>query len=227
MRAIKIIVLVTAALAGFSACAPRMAMLHPAERYLVTRGAESEPLPLIGNDSAAGDAFLRTSSARVDPGDPALRHLISRMQASVEKEKGVGIAAPQVGVSKRVILVQRIDLQPDRPFRYYLNPEIASFSKEQVVDWEGCLSVPAGFGQVSRSKSVLVRHQLLDGRVIEEEFADFVARIFQHEIDHLNGVLFIDRRQPGELLPPDEYRKMRAEREKGTAPPPTGPGPAP
>jgi peptide deformylase len=121
----------------------------------------------------------------------------------------VGIAAPQVGVNRRVVLVKRLDREPDKPIEAYLNPEIAEFSEEKVVDWEGCLSIPAGFGKVRRAESITVTYETPGGERKTEKISGFTARIFQHEIDHLDGVLFIDRKEPGELMPEKEYREMR------------------
>lgn len=199
--------------------------LTPTERLLIERGGAEEPMAVVENDTPPGDRFLRTPAAVVEPGDPSLGRLIARMLATVHAEAGVGIAAPQVGISSRVILVKRLDL-PDTPFVAYLNPVLLDRSSEKVVDWEGCLSVPAGFGKVRRARSLIVEYDSLpsaDGRPTSlrrrEQVDNFVARIFQHEVDHLNGVLFVDRREAGELLPKDEYRAMRErEREQATSP---------
>jgi len=191
--------------------------LDPTERWLVTRQAPEQPLPLVENETPAGDRFLRTPSRPLSVDDPDLDHLLARMRASVEAEEGVGIAAPQVGISRRIIWVRRLDQLPDKPFRAYLNPEIVNRSEESVVDWEGCLSIPAGFGQVSRAAQISIAHDLADGTRVEERVEGFTARIFQHEIDHLDGVLFIDRMPAGKLLPEQEYRELRA-RERGASP---------
>ena len=82
----------------------------PTERLLVDRGAADVPMEVVSNNSPAGDAFLRTKALPIDVGDPSIARLIARMDASVRTEKGVGIAAPQVGVSRRVIIVQRLDM---------------------------------------------------------------------------------------------------------------------
>ncbi len=203
---------------GISACAPRTELLRPepvaqesfspTERWLVMRFDASQAMDLVKNDTPAGDQFLRTRSLVVDLADPNLGHLVERMLASVRAEKGVGIAAPQVGINRRVVVVQRLDLAPEQPYRTYFNPEIVGRSVEQVRGWEGCLSIPAGFGQVMRAESITVAYDAPGGRR-REQVRGFTARIFQHEIDHLDGVLFIDRKDPGPLLPEAEYRQMR------------------
>jgi len=108
--------------------------------------------------------------------------------ATMHEENGVGIAATQVGVPHRVIVV----LEGSTP-RVYLNPDITSHSVRTVVDTEGCLSVPGVIGLVRRAKSVTVHALDVDGKPITKKAKDLIARIFQHEVDHLNGVLYIDR----------------------------------
>ena len=90
--------------------------LAPTERLLVDRGAADAPMEVVSNDTPAGDAFLRTQALPIDVNDPSVARLITRMNASVRAEKGVGIAAPQVGVSRRIVIVQRLDIEPGTPF---------------------------------------------------------------------------------------------------------------
>jgi peptide deformylase len=196
---------------SLSACAAKRVSpdFAPTERLLAMRAPADKRMDMVENDAEAGDVFLRTKSLPVRPGDPVVVHLIARMQATVEDEGGVGIAAPQVGVNRRVVLVKRLDREPDKPVEAYLNPEITVFSEETVVDWEGCLSIPAGFGKVRRAESIEVTYETPAGERKTERISGFTARIFQHEIDHLDGVLFIDRKEPGELMPEKEYREMR------------------
>ena len=212
------IVLLAAALAMLTHCAglrettiPSRAELRlaPTERLLVDCGAPDAPMEVVTNDSPAGDAFLRAKALPIDVNDPSLKRLIARMSASVHTEKGVGIAAPQVGVSRRVILVQRLDREPGTPFNIYLNPVVTDFSDETAVEWEGCLSVPAGHAKVRRPKAIVVEYDTETGAHESERGEGFTARIFQHEIDHLDGRLFIDLMEPGPLMPGDEYREMR------------------
>ncbi len=209
IRATALIVLIL----SLSACAARREMVTPdfaaTERLLAMRAAADQRMEVVKNDEAAGDVFLRSKSLPVRPGDPVVGHLIARMRATLKDEGGVGIAAPQVGVSRRAVLVQRLDQEPEKPVRVYLNPEILEYSEETLVDWEGCLSIPAGFGRVRRAESIVVAYDTGSGERVMETVSGFTARIFQHEIDHLDGILFIDRKEPGELLPEKEYRGMR------------------
>ena len=127
-----------------------------------------------------------------------LTALASAMQATMLARNGVGIAAPQVYVSKRVIIVaSRANLRypdaPDMPAVVMVNPEILEKSDNTILGEEGCLSVPDERGIVARAEMVKVHYFTLEGEQIETVFHGFPARIVQHEIDHLDGVLFVER----------------------------------
>jgi len=108
--------------------------------------------------------------------------------ATMRAEDGVGIAATQVGAPHRIFVA----LEETTPV-VYVNPEIVSQSTQAVVDTEGCLSVPGIIGTVRRARSVTLRAMDADGHPMERRARGLIARIYQHEIDHLNGILFIDR----------------------------------
>ena len=136
--------------------------------------------------------------AETEFGTAWLKQLAESMQNTMLARQGVGIAAPQVYVSKRMIIVAsrpnpRYPDAPDMPAVVMVNPEILTASKQQVAGEEGCLSVANTRGQVARAESVLVRYFTLDGEMKEIEYSGFPARIVQHEIDHLDGILFVDR----------------------------------
>jgi len=190
--------------------------LTPLERYQVLRGTADEVMELVQNDTDAGDAFLREPSLPVTPGDPVVAHLTDRMLATVQHVEGVGIAAVQVGIGRRVVLVQRFDREGE-PFQALLNPEFLDLSADTAPGWEGCLSIPAGHGQVERATSVTVQYDTPDGRQQVETVEGFTAVILQHELDHLDGVLFTDRTVTDPLLSKDEYRAMR-EQDKAAEP---------
>lgn len=122
------------------------------------------------------------------------KRLCQRMLATVQnpEHEGVGIAAPQVGVLRRVVAVQRFDKEGE-PFEFFVNPEIVEFGEEQALGGEGCLSVPEISGQVMRAQSLVLRYRDVDFVERTEHIEGFTAVIFQHEIDHLDGVLFIDK----------------------------------
>ena len=117
--------------------------------------------------------------------------LIQDMIDTMYQEDGVGLAAPQVGVSKQIIVVS-----PNAKWgeeRVYINPEVIESSEEQEVGLEGCLSVPGISCEVRRPKQIRLKATDSKGLKLLEEFQSFPARVIQHEIDHLNGILLIDR----------------------------------
>ena len=141
-----------------------------------------------------GDPVLRQKADQVTTITDEQRQLIRDMFDTMYAEEGVGLAAPQVGVSQRIIVV---DPHEDgiEPFAL-INPEILEASKETEKGEEGCLSIPGLRDLVERSKSVRVRGLSPEGEQREFAAEDLVARILQHEIDHVDGVLFIDRVSP-------------------------------
>ena len=148
-----------------------------------------------------GAAILSLVAAEVSQqefGSAWLIELSEAMRVTMLERNGVGIAAPQVYVSKRVIIVaSRPNLRyPDAPEMdavVMVNPEILQQSEACVLGEEGCLSVPDQRGAVARAEQIRVRYSTLDGESLETEFSGFPARIVQHEIDHLNGILFTER----------------------------------
>ena len=138
-----------------------------------------------------GHPGLREKCAPVEAFDDSLRELASRMQRSMIMERGVGLAAPQVGRRVRLILAE--DRRGPRTKTLVLvNPEIVEASPEQRTYNEGCLSLPELFADVKRPARVRVSYQDLQGVEHEVEDDGLLARIIQHEMDHLDGVLFVD-----------------------------------
>lgn len=121
--------------------------------------------------------------------------LCRRMIATVKDpaNEGVGIAAPQVGVQRRMVAVQRFDKEGE-PFEFFLNPEILALMGKQKFGGEGCLSVPNEYGQVARSQQIVLRYRDTDFVEHTDTISGFTAVICQHEVDHLDGVLFIDKK---------------------------------
>ena len=147
-----------------------------------------EKLPIL----LVPDPRLRLKSRQVDAGDDDLvRSLAPRMLAAMYAAPGIGLAAPQVGSNLRLIVV---DCGPkDAPAPMILvNPEIQAFSREMALREEGCLSLPGQFADVERPARIKLRWRDLDGMRREMEAEDLLGVCFQHEIDHLNGVLFVD-----------------------------------
>jgi peptide deformylase len=131
-----------------------------------------------------------------------LDQLVEDMISTASSEDLVGLAAPQVGVNQRIFIVDMnsMDLSSDskiekkpKNFKTFVNPEITHNSAEKSYGWEGCASVPGLIGLVKRSLSVKIKYQDVDGEFCEEEFYGWIARIIAHELDHLNGELFIKK----------------------------------
>jgi peptide deformylase len=142
------------------------------------------------------DPVLRRKARPVTRFDADLQTLIDDMIETMRDAPGVGLAAPQVGVSDRVIVVEYGDDEDENvPRKLYVmvNPEIKVTSPETEEGIEGCLSVPGWQGEVERALVVTVTGQTRRGQPIKVKAAGWLARIFQHEIDHINGVVFTDR----------------------------------
>jgi len=127
-----------------------------------------------------------------------LEQLMEDLSETMRDGDGVGIAAPQVHIPKRIIVVEvkSNDKHPDRqpvPLTVMVNPEVISHSEEQEEGWEACLSIPGLKGQVPRWKSLEVIGEDRQGRPMQFEASGFFARVIQHEMDHLDGVVYLDR----------------------------------
>jgi peptide deformylase len=143
------------------------------------------------------DPVLRRKARPVTRYDAELQTLIEDMIDTMREAPGVGLAAPQVGVSDRVIVVEyeENDEEENSPKKLYVlvNPEIKVTSEETEEGIEGCLSVPGWQGEVNRALAVTVKGQTRRGQPMKVKAKGWLARIFQHEIDHLDGVVFTDR----------------------------------
>ncbi|HOE70836.1 MAG TPA: peptide deformylase [Brevefilum sp.] len=151
------------------------------------------------------EAVVRQKAQPVEVFDEDLQTLIDDMIETMREAPGVGLAAPQIGVSKQLIVVEfgneDDEAIPEQLF-VLANPEIVQQSEEQVSGIEGCLSVPGFVGEVARSQVVTVRGQDRQGKNLKIRAQGWLARIFQHEIDHLNGVLYTDRAE--QIWQPDQ-----------------------
>ena len=161
-----------------------------------------------------GDPILRSKAAPVTSFDAELAQLALDMHETMRAAPGVGLAASQVG---RLVRMFVYDSGDEGESGSLVNPEITWFSKETVEAEEGCLSLPGTYYPVTRAVAVKVRAQDVTGAPVEKEADGFLARIFQHEIDHLDGILFIDRLAP-ELR--KEAMKALRDQDFGMAPPP-------
>ncbi len=146
------------------------------------------------------DPFLRLKAKPVKKFDKELQTLIEDMFETMRNEPGVGLAAPQIGESIRLVVIEYAEEPEDedapepKPKRYVLvNPEIVEKSEEMVEGMEGCLSVPGLIGLVNRHEKITVKAQTRHGKPQKVKAEGWMARIIQHELDHLDGVLYIDR----------------------------------
>jgi len=172
-------------------------------------------MPILRQIAQLGQPVLRESTRKIDdPHEPSVQALIDDMLVTVADAGGVGIAATQVYESLALFIVA------SRPTPRYpdaaamtptpmLNPEILRASEERETGWEGCLSIPGIRGLVARHTSIRVRFLTRSGELREEELQGFLARIFQHEFDHLNGLVFLDRvADTRHLVTEKEYLRM-------------------
>lgn len=171
-----------------------------AERETIRSGGEGIMRVLTVDDRSDSLTLRRKSAPMVEGMERAddYETLRRRMLATVQdpENTGVGIAAPQVGILRRMIAVQRFD-KPGEPFEIYLNPKIVEYSAETAPGREGCLSIPDRSGEVKRAQRITLRYR--DEQFAErmERISGFTAVIFQHEIDHLDGILYTDRMERG------------------------------
>lgn len=144
---------------------------------------------------------LRKNSKRIGYVGVKIHELIADMEKATldwedsrEHEVGVALAAVQINVHKRVVIIRSdFDDKNDRTFKVFINPEISKYEGEVIEDFEGCLSVKDIYGKVPRYSKVQVKATDTDGNTIKLTAEGFLARVFQHEIDHTNGMLFVDR----------------------------------
>ena len=162
-----------------------------------------------------GNPILREKAKEVvDFADFELQKLIDDMLLTVIEVNGVGLAAPQVGRSLRIFVMSshpnpRYPEAPEMEPKEIINPEILNSSEEMEDDWEGCLSIPGIRGIVPRHREIEVRYFDRYARENNEKLDDFLARIFQHELDHLDGIVFLDRlKSSKDIITDREYMKL-------------------
>ena len=149
----------------------------------------------IRNLRYENDEILKKKSREIETIDDRIKELAQDMMETMHKFDGVGLAGVQVGILKRIIV---IDLYDDVNQYILINPVIKKSKGEQIVD-EGCLSFPNQFGKVRRPKNVVVEALNLDGKKVKIDASDLLAQALCHEIDHLNGEVFVDKVEEGTL----------------------------
>ncbi|HEV3235176.1 MAG TPA: peptide deformylase [Candidatus Dormibacteraeota bacterium] len=158
------------------------------------------------------DSRLRTKSPRVPKIDTSIQQLIDDMVDTMRAAPGIGLAAPQVGVPLRVIVCE-----VDENLHTLVNPEIVRSEGEQVGD-EGCLSIPGYVGEVTRAMKVVVKGKNRNGKDVRIKAEGLLARCFQHEIDHVDGILFPDRMEDPTKLRKVEPAEAQEAAEGGSEP---------
>jgi peptide deformylase len=179
-------------------CCNRLSSHHPnlnkfmptASKILVEKKKLAKP-PL--DLHYLGDRVLRQPAKRIAHVDESIRKLAREMLQTMYSADGIGLAAPQVGINKQLLVVDCELDQPTIPPLILINPVIKKFSADVAVGQEGCLSIPNVFLDVKRSESIELSYKDETGRMQTRTFTGFIARVIQHEMDHLNGVLFVDR----------------------------------
>lgn len=166
------------------------------QKELINTGKSDDPMRIFLITNKQDSILLRTKSNRINLNkDLEKTKLLSQRLLSTVQDPahaGVGIAAPQVGILKNMIVVQRYDKE-GFPFETYINPTIKQYSKKTQFCLEGCLSIPDKMDTTkNRAYAILLEYEKLDGTHEIEMIEAFTAVIFQHEIDHLNGILFTD-----------------------------------
>jgi len=169
------------------------------------------------------DKILRQKTAEITRFDEELQELIDDMIETMRDAPGVGLAAPQIGRSIKLTVIESLpemdeegnEIEGTRELYVIANPEIVWTSRKEVDGIEGCLSIPGYLGEVARYDSIRVRAQDRQGKKIKLRLNGWTARIFQHEIDHLNGVLYIDRlTEPENFWTEEDFEAMQEEAEE-------------
>ncbi|MFC6095311.1 peptide deformylase [Flavobacterium qiangtangense] len=164
------------------------------ERKIIESGDKKTMLKVIEITDEKELKILKSVSKDIDPKDDLLPLLAEKMYLSMRdpNNPGIGIAAPQIGINRNIIWVQRFD-KAGEPFELYINPKIVWRSQLLRKGPEGCLSIPDITGNVLRNYTIKLTYQDKTGKQFEEIIEGFTAVVFQHETDHLNGILFTDR----------------------------------
>ncbi len=160
------------------------------------------------------DNVLQAKSSPIENIDDETVELANSMIETMYNASGIGLAAPQVGVSKNLLVIDLGVQIENGPAVVMVNPQITEVSNSEVLDEEGCLSIPGIFSKVVRQKSIEVKGTDLKGKEISMEFEELLARAIQHEIDHFNGVLFWDHlgKIKRELLK-GKFKKLQKEKQ--------------
>lgn len=199
----KIYVIIIGILSFLVACNSNKIMTEK-EKYVIKKGDSNAPMRVLQTTNYQDSLFLRAKSIDIEDVKNIAKNkdwqlFIDRLKSTLEIESGVGIAAPQVGIGRNIFLFLRIDKE-GHPIQVAINPRIIKHSEEIVCfERDGCLSIPGQSGNTKRYTWLDVEYYDDRGKLIKERLSgvsrqnDFTGIIFQHEFDHLQGILFIDR----------------------------------
>lgn len=187
---------------------------RPVEDYTIgTIQEDFSPNMAIRKIIYANDSRLRQKAKRVKQFGPDLKALADDMLETMHAASGIGLAAPQIGLLQRLFVVQlpedEDDPQNSRPF-VLVNPEVVKTSRNEIEGEEGCLSLPTWYGLVWRPEWAVVKAQDVNGKPVRIKAEGMLARVFLHELDHLNGILFVDR-----VESPDKLWQIKPEEPQG------------
>lgn len=163
-----------------------------------------------------GQPILRKKALEINKiNSPKILKLLIDLKAKILKFNGVGLSAPQLHQSLRIFIIasrpnKRYPKAPYFKPTIIINPKVISAADGKVKDWEGCLSIPGIRGFVPRNKTIMVEYTAISGKRIKAIFKDFIARIFQHEFDHLEGLVFLDRLESTkDIITEKEYQRLK------------------
>ncbi|MDJ0682423.1 MAG: peptide deformylase [Xenococcaceae cyanobacterium MO_167.B52] len=153
-----------------------------------------------------GDRVLRQPAKRIAKVDDSIRQLVKDMLQTMYSADGIGLAAPQVGVNKQLIVIDCEPDKPENPPLVLINPKITRYSSQTCNSDEGCLSIPGVYLEVNRPEAIEVSFKDEQGKPRKLQTAGLLARVIQHEMDHLHGVMFVDRVE-NEIALTEELKK--------------------
>lgn len=188
---------------GHSRVSP-MAGLSLAEIRRLDKLTQSGDFSVLTVESPSQRRILQRPSRAIDPASPGLDRLIDYLEKTARQQGGLGMAAVQVGIPVKLVLVRRRDAEGSERFQAFINPKIIRRSASRLASWENCLSVPWGYRFTYRPAQISFRHQTAMGQTQIETLKGEEAVIFQQETDHLNGLLLSHRHSRKWFVPPDE-----------------------
>ncbi|MGB7444119.1 MAG: peptide deformylase [Coleofasciculaceae cyanobacterium] len=168
----------------------------PATLLVEKKKLENPPLEI----HHLGDRVLRQPAKRISKVDQTVREFAQQMLQTMYSADGIGLAAPQVGVNKQIIVIDCEPDEPETPALVLINPAIKKFGSQMCEGQEGCLSIPGVYLDVQRPDHIEVTYKDENGRPRTLKTKGLLSRVIQHEMDHLNGVMFVDRVENGLAL---------------------------